>query len=315
MSGVTPKALASLIYGIRQIFDNGVEKPLQSALNFVGFTVTNDSTNGRTTITSSAGVSLSSSNPSPIGSVNPGSGSTASKYDHVHAHGDQLGGTLHSAVTSLSNGFMIASDKALLDTKTDAATASALCRRGAGGDCSFTEVNASTQVSTPFVTSAGDLALDAGAGSDISMTQDEGDVTFLTYAYDDDDSISSITAPGILSLAAGAGGVDISAIAVGDGVTLCAAVLVTVPVVGSVEITGEQDSLTLQCDGNMVIKSNVNGSVTIGAANTDVMAVKNATQSTVGAAGGASALPATPTGYLEININGTPRVIPFYAKT
>jgi len=37
------------------------------------------------------------------------------------------------------------------------------------------------------------------------------------------------------------------------------------------------------------------------------------TQTTVGAAGGASALPATPTGYLKIIINGTERVIAFYA--
>ena len=35
--------------------------------------------------------------------------------------------------------------------------------------------------------------------------------------------------------------------------------------------------------------------------------------STVGAAGGASALPATPTGYISININGTNRKIPYYA--
>lgn len=36
-------------------------------------------------------------------------------------------------------------------------------------------------------------------------------------------------------------------------------------------------------------------------------------QTTVGAAGGASALPATPTGYIKINVNGTDRVIPYYA--
>lgn len=39
------------------------------------------------------------------------------------------------------------------------------------------------------------------------------------------------------------------------------------------------------------------------------------TQTTVGAAGGASALPATPTGYLTVTINGTARVIPFYARS
>lgn len=39
------------------------------------------------------------------------------------------------------------------------------------------------------------------------------------------------------------------------------------------------------------------------------------TQSTVGSAGGASTLPATPTGYVIIKVNGTERVIPFYAKS
>ena len=36
------------------------------------------------------------------------------------------------------------------------------------------------------------------------------------------------------------------------------------------------------------------------------------TQSTVGSAGGASALPGQPTGYIKIKIGGTLRVIPFY---
>lgn len=38
-------------------------------------------------------------------------------------------------------------------------------------------------------------------------------------------------------------------------------------------------------------------------------------QTTVGAAGGASALPATPTGYLIINVAGTNRVVPYYAAS
>jgi len=40
-----------------------------------------------------------------------------------------------------------------------------------------------------------------------------------------------------------------------------------------------------------------------------------ATQTTVGAAGGASALPATPTGYMAVTINGVDMVVPYYAKT
>jgi phage-related protein len=39
------------------------------------------------------------------------------------------------------------------------------------------------------------------------------------------------------------------------------------------------------------------------------------TQNTVGAAGAASALPGTPSGYIEFKINGTAYVMPYYAKS
>jgi len=39
------------------------------------------------------------------------------------------------------------------------------------------------------------------------------------------------------------------------------------------------------------------------------------TQTTVGAAGGASALPATPTGYIKINLKNGVVVIPYYAAS
>jgi hypothetical protein len=45
----------------------------------------------------------------------------------------------------------------------------------------------------------------------------------------------------------------------------------------------------------------------------DIVLASPATQTTVGAAGGASALPATPTGYLTIMVGNTPYVIPYYA--
>jgi hypothetical protein len=38
-------------------------------------------------------------------------------------------------------------------------------------------------------------------------------------------------------------------------------------------------------------------------------------QSTVGAAGGASALPATPSGYIQVKINGVQHVMPYYARS
>jgi len=49
--------------------------------------------------------------------------------------------------------------------------------------------------------------------------------------------------------------------------------------------------------------------------NTSVHNLRSPKQTTVGAAGGASALPATPTGYVEIKIQGTAYVLPYYAKS
>lgn len=58
----------------------------------------------------------------------------------------------------------------------------------------------------------------------------------------------------------------------------------------------------------------LNGTVTIGTnATTPTHRLNTATSTTVGAAGSASALPATPEGYIAININGTVRHIPYYA--
>lgn len=45
----------------------------------------------------------------------------------------------------------------------------------------------------------------------------------------------------------------------------------------------------------------------------DLTLASPTTQTTVGGAGGASALPATPTGYLTVMVGNTPFVIPYYA--
>lgn len=45
----------------------------------------------------------------------------------------------------------------------------------------------------------------------------------------------------------------------------------------------------------------------------DLTLASPTTQATVGSAGSASALPATPTGYLTVNLGNGPVVIPYYA--
>lgn len=47
----------------------------------------------------------------------------------------------------------------------------------------------------------------------------------------------------------------------------------------------------------------------------DSITINGPTQTTVGSAGGASALPGTPTGYLTITISGTEYIVPYYAKS
>jgi hypothetical protein len=52
--------------------------------------------------------------------------------------------------------------------------------------------------------------------------------------------------------------------------------------------------------------------VTLGSTGTNNIRINNTTESTVGGAGGADALPATPLGYLTVNVNGATVKIPYY---
>jgi hypothetical protein len=55
--------------------------------------------------------------PVAIGATNQeGSADLAARSDHVHAHGDQAGGSLHDLATSLAAGFMSTTDKDKLDS-------------------------------------------------------------------------------------------------------------------------------------------------------------------------------------------------------
>ena len=84
---------------------------------------------------------------------------------------------------------------------------------------------------------------------------------------------------------------------------------------GNLSVAGSStlDGVTIT---DNTIKANAsNADLQIGTAGTGVIDVLTATQSTVGSAGGASALPGQPTGYIKIKIGGTLRVIPFYDES
>lgn len=57
--------------------------------------------------------------PSTIGTVSQiGTSSNYARQDHIHSHGDQLGGTLHATASTTTAGFMSAADKVILNNIT-----------------------------------------------------------------------------------------------------------------------------------------------------------------------------------------------------
>lgn len=60
---------------------------------------------------------LTSSSPADVGTTAVGAGTTAARADHVHAHGNQAGGSLHAvAVAAGAAGFLSGTDKTKLDS-------------------------------------------------------------------------------------------------------------------------------------------------------------------------------------------------------
>lgn len=77
--------------------------------------------------------SVGSVTPSPIGSAAVGTATTAARSDHVHAHGNQAGGTLHAAATDSVAGFMSAADKTRFDNIDVATTVTDIAASGVVG--------------------------------------------------------------------------------------------------------------------------------------------------------------------------------------
>jgi len=93
---------------------------------------------------------------------------------------------------------------------------------------------------------------------------------------------------------------------------------VTVSGTGAVLTAGEanftlMEATTVRTD--TLQNDTSDGDISISTQGTGVVDFNTATQTTVGSAGAASALPGQPTGYLEVKIGGTARVIPFYDKS
>jgi hypothetical protein len=81
----------------------------------------------------SVGPTLSGGTPQPLGTAAAGDSGAASRSDHVHAHGNQPGGSLHVLADSEAAGFMSSAQAALVDGATDANTPSTLVKRSSTG--------------------------------------------------------------------------------------------------------------------------------------------------------------------------------------
>ena len=78
--------------------------------------------------------------PSTIGVTNQiGNIAAFARQDHIHAHGNLDGGSLHTLVTATVSGFMAASDKVILDNITS--STQSLTNKGITGSTNYVEAN------------------------------------------------------------------------------------------------------------------------------------------------------------------------------
>jgi hypothetical protein len=94
---------------------------------------------------------------------------------------------------------------------------------------------------------------------------------------------------------------------------------------GSITLNGYQTLTNWLLTDNATVATNFytntitgrtsNADLVVQTQGTGTVDFKVPTQSTVGSAGAASALPGTPSGYIEFKINGTAYVMPYYAKS
>ncbi|NUP13344.1 MAG: hypothetical protein HOW73_45480, partial [Polyangiaceae bacterium] len=130
----------------RELFDDGEPIAFKRALNFIGATITINpslSEDGGYDITVTPVDVLSDEQPQGLGSTDAGNGSKAARDDHVHAHGNLAGGTLHAlAVAGVSHGFISSTDQALLEEATATATPSAIVRRDVAGNIAVVDLAA-----------------------------------------------------------------------------------------------------------------------------------------------------------------------------
>lgn len=114
MSWLDDLIAAASAAGIR-FAQAGTLRPFRKTINIVsGGTVADDPSNDRTNITLSGSVK-GNALPQNLGTPTAGVSTAFAADDHAHAHGAQLGGSLHANASTSVAGFLSAADKTKLD--------------------------------------------------------------------------------------------------------------------------------------------------------------------------------------------------------
>lgn len=137
------------------------------------------------------GPTLSTATPQAVGLTGAaGTSSSASKADHVHAHGNQTGTSLHALASTSGAGFMSAAQFDLLAGATDADTASTLVKRDASGDFEANQItadlvgNADTATVLETARTINGVSFDGSNNITITAAPTAGSVTNASVASD-----------------------------------------------------------------------------------------------------------------------------------
>jgi len=129
LSSTTPAALGTAAVGTGTTAaraDHVHPLPANATTSVAGLMSSADKTKLDGIAASATNTPLSSTAPAALGTAAVGVGTTAARADHVHAHGNQAGGTLHAdVVAGGASGFMSGADKTKLDGIASGATVNA----------------------------------------------------------------------------------------------------------------------------------------------------------------------------------------------
>jgi len=106
-------------------------------------------------------------NINPVGTQDAGTSDKVARADHVHAHGDQAGGSLHAAVIAAgASGFMTGSDKTKLDGIATGAEVNQYAFSNIDVDAATAVLAADAKTDTLYVTGGTLITLTGTEGSD-----------------------------------------------------------------------------------------------------------------------------------------------------